>query len=339
MSSFDTFDRELSRQVRKAPYLTPQQELDLLKAWVEHKDRKALDAILASHGRLVMRQAVRMRHYGVSIDDLYQEGQIGLMKAMEKFDLAFNVRFATAAGWWVRAALQDYVLRNVSLVRSIRSQDRRSLFFKARAVCAKITAQNPDLSPREVYERAAKELNSNPGEIEAIVYGSSGEVSLNVRVGEEEDGSERGDLIADPGARPDEIVEGIVDGERQEDLIKRAIAELDPRSQHIIRSRFMADDEDTKTLEELAEEYGITRERIRQIQEKALGKLKGTILRLRRAGRASAASDIPAQVIESRSESLAQPPAGQPVILSAVGVLAGAGQGGRRGRPPLAKAA
>lgn len=294
MSVLETLDPELARQIKSAPYLTADQEKAFIEAWLARKDRKAFDAILAAHGRLVLKIAYKMRHYGVPLSDLFQEGQVGLIRAIEKFDPSTSeARFATYATWWVRAALQEFTMRNVSIVRSVKTQERRSLFFKARAVCAKISTLHPELSSGQVYARAAQELNADPGEVEAMVFGAGGaDVSLNARVGEEEDSSERGDLIADTSAGPDEVVEGIIDGERQDDVIRRAVSELDPRSQHIIRSRFLVDEDDVLTLEDLAGEYGITRERIRQIQDKALHKLKLSITRLRREKKGENASPL-----------------------------------------------
>ncbi len=285
MSSTEGLSLALSHQVRNAPYLTAEVEAGLLRQWHGERNRSALDVIVRAHGRLVMKHVIRLRHYGIPFDDLFQEAQIGLMTAADKFRPDHGVRFSTYATWWIKAALTDYVIKHASLVRIARTQLRKSLFFKARAVCAQISSRHPELSHREVLERAAVELKAPVEEVEVIVLASSGEVSLSTPVGDDDTGAERGDLLIDEAPLPDEVAEHAIDGERSRLIVRRAVEGLDPRSRQIIERRYLTDADDKATLEELAIEFGITRERIRQIEVKAMGEVRRAIIRLREASK------------------------------------------------------
>ncbi|AOG03167.1 sigma-70 family RNA polymerase sigma factor [Bosea sp. RAC05] len=314
MSSTEGLSLALSQQVRTAPYLTAEVEADLLRRWHETRDRAALDVILRSHGRLVMKHVIRLRHYGVPFDDLFQEAQIGLMTAAEKFCPDHKVRFSTYATWWIKAGLSEYVVKHASLVRSARSQLRKSLFFKARAVCSQISSRHPELSNREVLERAAAELRAPIDEVEVIVLASSGELSLNAPASDDDTGTERGDLLIDEAPLPDEAAEHAIDGERNRMIVRRAVEGLDPRSRHVIERRYLADADDKATLEDIAIEFGVTRERIRQIEVKAMGELRRSILRLRSASNRDSVGVLASAA--ERAPSSAQPGASETAVVA-----------------------
>lgn len=292
MSVYDPIDPILVAQVMSSPYLGPEEEQALIKEFQETGSPRARDRIVLSHGRLVLKAVKKMAGYGLSQTDLFQEGQIGLIEALKRFDLgkraeaeseapsAFPYRFATYASWWVKAVLNEFAIRGQSLVKMGTTGTQRRLFFKVKGVVRAIESEFPHLPRKAVMERAAERLDCLPAEVEGMFDRlSHSDTSLNVRVGEAEDGDERGDYLVDPSETPDVVVARKIDNERRSAGLMDAVASLDPRSRRIVEARYLAEPDDLLTLEELSHEFGVTRERIRQVEQKALQKLKRFLTR------------------------------------------------------------
>ena len=281
MATFDTSqavraNRAFIKKTMSAKLLEAEHELALATAWRDHGDRKALDELTTAYFRLVVAVAARFKNYGLPMGDLMQEGVVGMMQAAQRFEPERKIRFATYATWWIRAAIQDYVLRNWSIVRLTSTATQKSLFFNLRRLKAKIQG-NPskDLS-REGALKIASALRVSVGDVEDMdARLTSGDRSLNAAPGESGE-SEWQDLLTDERARPDEHVMLTRDAATRAKWINLALDTLTPREQVIIRERQMQ--EDTVTLESLGERLGISKERVRQIEANALSKLKRALL-------------------------------------------------------------
>ena len=268
---------EYIRTAMKTPILKPDEEKSLLKAWVGKKDEKALHKIINAHVKLVIATAAKFKHYGLPMGDLIQEGNVGLLQAAEKFDISREVRFATYAGWWIRAAIQDYVLRNWSIVRTGTTSAQKSLFFNLRRLRAKITAaQNKEDLNDDDRQKIAKKLNVKVSEVMDMEGRLSGvDSSLNATIGRAD--SEGGEsewisLLGDDRPDPEEIVIGLKDAESRSAWLHDALHQLSDREKHIIEERHLQDN--VVTLEELGKELGISKERVRQLEHRAMEKLK-----------------------------------------------------------------
>lgn len=265
------------RDAMNAPMLEKDHERELARKWIEDKDEKALHEIINSHTRLVVSVASRFRNYGLPMGDLIQEGNIGLMQAAERFDLDRDVRFSTYATWWIRSAIQDYVLRNWSIVRTGTTAAQKSLFFNLRKLRAKIENRNEreglnDNDRKEI----ANELNVREKDVEEMEGRLSGsDPSLNRKIGEEEN-SEWQDLLTDEAPNPEDIVQGMKDAQTRSAWLKEALGELSDREQKIIRDRHLG--YETVTLETLGKDLGISKERVRQLEQRAMTKLKDTMV-------------------------------------------------------------
>jgi RNA polymerase sigma-32 factor len=269
-------NRRFIKKTMAADLLEADHELRLARAWRDRQDHKALHELTSAYFRLVVAVAARFKNYGLPMGDLMQEGVVGLMQAAQRFEPERNVRFATYATWWIRAAIQDYILRNWSIVRLTSTASQKSLFFNLRRVKAKIEG-NPskDLS-REAAQKIADALHVAVGDVEDMdARLTSGDRSLNAAPGEPGE-SEWQDLLADNAAGPDELVMQTEDGAKRAKWIARAFERLTPREQTIIRERQMQDE--TVTLEALGARLGISKERVRQIEASALTKLKSALL-------------------------------------------------------------
>jgi RNA polymerase sigma-32 factor len=281
MATFDTSqalraNRAFIKKTMAAKLLEADHEFALAHAWRDRGDRKALDELTTAYFRLVVAVAARFKNYGLPMGDLMQEGVVGLMQAAARFEPERRLRFATYATWWIRAAIQDYVLRNWSIVRLTSTATQKSLFFNLRRLKAKIEG-NPskDLS-REGALKIANALRVSVGDVEDMdARLTSGDRSLNATPGEPGE-SEWQDFLADDSALPDEHVMLTRDAATRAKWINLALDTLTPREQVIIRERQMQ--EDTVTLESLGERLGISKERVRQIEANALTKLKRALL-------------------------------------------------------------
>lgn len=251
--------------------LSREEEARLISAWLETQDERALHTLVNAHARLAVAAAHKFRHYGIPVSDLIQEGMIGLITAANKFDAAHQVRFATYAMWWVRSTIQDYILRNWSIVRTGTTAAQKSLFFNLRRLRAKIDGAgtgNADDTRAEI----AKTLNVPLHEVEAMEQRLSGaDPSLNVTVGEDGE-TEWIALLADQRPNPEEIVLSMRDRSARSKWLNEALGQLSDREREIIRLRHLA--EHGQTLEELGIHLGVSKERVRQIETRAMEKLR-----------------------------------------------------------------
>jgi len=269
-------DRNLLRYAMKLPTLSAEEEGDLTRAWVSKGDEDALQKLVSAHLRMVISQAARYRSYGLAFSDLVQEGTVGLMQAAERFDPDRQVRFSTYAIWWIRAAIQDYVLRNWSVVRVGTTHAEKRLFFNLRRLRAKIAQSGVGSLNPEQTAVLARELNVSLDVIETIdARLSARDCSVNEPFGENGDG-EWQDLIADDRASPEEQATADLDARTRSRWLAAAMCELPGREQIIIRKRHLA--ENGATLEDLSHELGVSKERVRQLEKRALGRLQAILV-------------------------------------------------------------
>ncbi len=273
-----THDDHLARfmdEARKFPLLTADQEREYTNRWREEADQAALTLLIGSHLRLVIKMAMRNRGYGLSVADLIAEGNVGLMQAVERFDPDRGFRFSTYAMWWIRAAIQEFILRNWSLVRIGTTGAQKKLFFNLRRLKSSLNAyEDGDLSPN-IAATIAAELDVSEHEVvEMNRRLTGGESSLNILVGEDGDTSLQ-DLLQDDGPNQETVFGEAEEFRKRWALVEKALERLTPREQQILNERKL--DENPKTLEELSEVFGVSRERIRQIEAKALNKLTKTV--------------------------------------------------------------
>jgi len=262
------------RAAMKAPYLEREEEHDLAVRWREERDQQALHRLTAAHMRLVISIAARFRHFGLSMSDLIQEGHVGLLEAAARFEPDRQVRFSTYATWWIRASIQDYILRNWSIVRGGTSSTQKALFFNLRRLRARLSRGAEPMNEPIVYEEIANALGVSPADVALMDSRLSGpDLSLNAPVSEADgQSSDRQDFLAADGPLPDETVGAQIDSERWVLWLNQALTALNERELRIVRERRLS--EDGATLESLGEKLGISKERVRQIESRALEKLK-----------------------------------------------------------------
>lgn len=270
-------DRRYISTVMDAPLLEREHEAELARRWRGKADKKALDILITSHVRLVVRIASRFRGYGLPMADLIQEGNTGLLEAANRFDVARQVRFSTYATWWILAAIQEYIVRNASIVRIGTTPAQKSLFFNLRRLRARLTDNTAATMTDADRRLIADELGVPLAAVERMEAHLSGpDRSLNA-TGPGEDGGEAQDFLADEGPSPEDVVRERHDRTVLDGWLREAIGELSPREQQIVRRRFLEENRDT--LAEIGESFGVTKERIRQIEGKALGKLRQILSR------------------------------------------------------------
>ena len=269
-----TIDRSLVRHAMRAPYLEREEEQTLANRWRDRADNAARNRIADAHMRLVISMAIRFKGFGLPAGDLVQEGYVGLLEAAARFEPDRNVRFSTYASWWIRAAMQDFILRNWSIVRSGTSSAQKALFFNLRRLRSRIAQGDRDLTNRAVHEEIAAALGVNLKDVERMdARISSPDASLHApATAGEDNGREQIDLLESEEPLPDEQVTGLIDGERRHRWLHQALDRLNRRERRIIHARRLT--EESVTLEELGQELGISKERVRQIESRALEKLK-----------------------------------------------------------------
>jgi RNA polymerase sigma-32 factor len=260
----------------RQPLLDRSDEFALAERWRHHKDPKALHELINSYARLVISLASRFRNYGLPTGDLIQEGNVGLMQAAARFEPDREVRFSTYATWWVRAAMQDYVLRNWSIVRTGTTAAQKSLFFNMRRLRGQIENSGESLTDenRQWIAEQLKVAVSDVTEMEIRFAGT--DQSLNAPLRDASD-DELQDFMPDGAPNPEDVVIGLRDTQTRSRWLAEAISDLSPREQQIIRQRRLEDG--GVTLEFLGKEFGISKERVRQLEQRAMNKLRVSILR------------------------------------------------------------
>lgn len=270
-------DQTLSRQARAAELLDAETELRLAIAWRDSRDVRALHRLITAYMRLAISMAAKFRRYGAPMNDLIQEASLGLMKAAEKFDPDRGVRFSTYATWWIKASIQDYVMRNWSMVRTGSTSGQKALFFNLRRVQAKLEreaqAAGVHLDQHQMREKVAHEIGVSIAEVTLMEGRLSGsDASLNATQAAEDDGREWIDTLEDDAPQAAEVVEATRDRERVRDWLIAAMAKLNARERHIVTERRLR--ESPRTLEHLGQEMGLSKERIRQLEASAYAKLR-----------------------------------------------------------------
>ena len=281
MSMIDTMsaqraDRRFVQGAMAAPMLDREHELELARRWREHSDQSALHELVTSYLRLVVATAGRYRNYGLPMPDLVQEGMVGLMQAAARFEPERDGRFSPSAAWWIRSALQDFVLRNWSIVRTGTTAAQKSLFFNLRRLRARIDGGRKQQMDDDDRAMIAQELDVGIADVIAMEHRlSAADQSLNAPVGLEGE-SVGQDFIADERPTPEEALADGHDSQTRTRWIASSLATLSEREQIIIRERRLR--EEGSTLEELGRKLGISKERVRQIEHRALQKLKSALL-------------------------------------------------------------
>jgi RNA polymerase sigma-32 factor len=270
--SSDSFTNYIN-EINKFPILTPEQELDYAIRFAEQNDHEAGKLLIQSHLRLVVKIARKFKNYGLSQADLISEGNMGLIQALKKFEPRKGFRFSTYSMWWIRAFIQDYILRSWSMVKIGTNTAQKKLFFNLNKIKNKLGIHTHDNSiPHQQTKDIANTLNVSVEDVEHMnTRLTKGDGSLNVKINQDEDG-EIAELIADDKPSQEEIVIENQEKNRQKTLFKVAFEKLNPREQEIIFKRQLS--EDSQTLEELSQNFKVSRERIRQIEENAIKKLK-----------------------------------------------------------------
>ena len=262
------------------PMLSREKEMELARRWRDEQDEKALHELVGAYMRLVISIAGKFRAYGLPMSDLIQEGNVGLMQAAARFDPERDVRFSTYASWWIRSAMQEFILRNWSIVRTGTSAGQKSLFFNLRWLRARIDGVGAGTISPDATEKIASALKVSPRDVETMSMRlSQFDQSLNEPIsldGPEEWGAQ----LADEGPGPDEVVLHKRELSTRSGWLACAMAELTEREQLIIAERRL--NEERVTLEELGGRLGITKERVRQIEHKAYEKLRAAVLRIAR---------------------------------------------------------
>jgi RNA polymerase sigma-32 factor len=263
----------------RAPYLGREEERGLAVRWRELRDQQALHQLTSAHMRLVVAIAARFRHFGLSTSDLIQEGHVGLLEAAARFEPEREVRFSTYASWWIRASMQDYVLRNWSIVRGGTSSTQKSLFFNLRRLRARLTRGPEPMDDARLHETIAVAIGVSRDDVALMDSRLSGpDLSLNAPVSESDDaGADRQDFIPSSDPLPDEVVAEDIDGQRRSHWLNRALSALNERELRIVSERRLTDE--GATLESLGEKLGISKERVRQIETRALEKLRIELVR------------------------------------------------------------
>ncbi len=270
-------DMSLSRVAMKAELLDAETELKLAYAWRDQRDEQALHRLITAYMRLAISMASKFRRYGAPMGDLIQEASLGLMKAADKFDPDRGVRFSTYAVWWIKASIQDYVMRNWSMVRTGSTSSQKSLFFNMRRVQARLErealARGEELDRHQMRQTIAMEIGVPLHDVEMMEGRLSGsDFSLNATQSTEDEGREWIDTIEDEGDHATEIVENEHDTETLRGWLVDALSSLNERERFIVTERKLKDE--TRTLESLGNELGLSKERVRQLEAAAFQKMR-----------------------------------------------------------------
>jgi RNA polymerase sigma-32 factor len=266
-------------EIRKFPLLKPEEEYMLAKRFQEHGDAEAASRLVTSHLRLVAKIAMGYRGYGLPASELISEGNIGLMQGVKKFEPDRGFRLATYAMWWIKASIQEYILRSWSLVKMGTTAAQKKLFFNLRRMKSKLDAfEDGDLKPEDL-RKIATDLGVSEEEVTNMNRRMSmgGDASLNISMREDGEG-EWQDALIDQGPLQDQLIAEAEEKSVRHNMLNEALAALNDREKHILVERRLVDE--PKTLEELSQVYGVSRERVRQIEVRAFDKLQKAMMRI-----------------------------------------------------------
>ncbi len=277
---YSAADQSLSRRAMRAELLDAETELRLAYAWRDHRDEAALHRLVTAYMRLAISMAAKFKRYGAPMNDLIQEAGLGLMKAADKFDPDRGVRFSTYAVWWIKASIQDHVMRNWSMVRTGSTSSQKSLFFNMRRVQARLereAAQRGErLDRHQIRQMISTEVGVPLHDVEMMEGRLAGsDYSLNATQSAEDEGREWIDALEDDSEGADAIVERDHDMDTLRDWLLAALSDLNPREQFIVRERKLRDE--PRTLESLGNELGLSKERVRQLEAAAFQKMRRSL--------------------------------------------------------------
>ncbi len=263
-------------EIRRFPMLEPQEEFMLAKRWREHDDRDAAHKLVTSHLRLVAKIAMGYRGYGLPIGEVISEGNVGLMQAVKRFEPDKGFRLATYAMWWIRAAIQEYILRSWSLVKMGTTAAQKRLFFNLRKAKSRISAlEEGDLRPDQL-KQIATQLGVTEQEVTDMNRRLSGDTSLNAPIRADTESGEWQDWLVDESESQEARLVESEEFDNRRTALKGALGVLNDRERRIFEARRLADE--PVTLEELASEFGVSRERVRQIEVRAFEKVQQAVM-------------------------------------------------------------
>ena len=270
-------EKMFSRRAMKAELLDAETELQLAYAWRDHRDEQALHRLINAYMRLAISMASNFKRYGAPMNDLMQEAGLGLMKAADKFDPDRGVRFSTYAVWWIKAGIQDYVMRNWSMVRTGSTSSQKSLFFNLRREQAQIereaAQEGEQLDKHQLYQKIATEVGVPLQDVEMMDGRLSGsDFSLNAVQSSEDEGREWIETLQDDSQQAEETFEADHDADKLRLWLSDALTSLNEREQFIVRERKLR--EKPRTMESLGQEMGLSKERVRQLEAAAFGKMR-----------------------------------------------------------------
>jgi RNA polymerase sigma-32 factor len=262
-------------EIRRFPMLEPQEEYMLAKRWREHGDRDAAHRLVTSHLRLVAKIAMGYRGYGLPISEVISEGNVGLMQAVKRFEPEKGFRLATYAMWWIKASIQEYILRSWSLVKMGTTANQKKLFFNLRKAKSKISAlEEGDMRPDQV-KVIAKRLGVTEQDVVEMNRRLGGDASLNAPIRDDGDSGEWQDWLVDDSPSQERVMAENQELDNRRKALGEALTVLNDRERRIFEARRLA--EDPITLEELADEFGVSRERVRQIEVRAFEKVQSAV--------------------------------------------------------------
>ncbi len=263
---------------RRAPILEKKEEYSLIQDWRDNKNPKALQKILDAYLRLAVSYAKRYTSYGLPLDDLIHEGILGIMHSLEKFDISKNFRLSTYSSWWIRAAIQDYILKNWSVVKTGSTASQKQLFFNLKKIKQQILDVSRDYMGQNEINTVSKMLNVKSLDIQNMESRlTGGDVFLNQPIGDE-DGNDLMSMLPDSSPNPEETTQSYFDTKAKKNWLSKALETLNDREKVIIKARKLKDK--SVTLDELGATLQISKERVRQIETRALIKLKSAILNI-----------------------------------------------------------
>jgi len=263
---------------RRSKILEKNEEFQLITSWQKNKDQKSLQRILNAYMRMAVSSAKKYQNYGLSLDDLIHEGILGIMHALEKFDISKDFRLSTYASWWIRASIQDYILKNWSVVKTGSTASQKQLFFNLKKIKMQILDISQEYLGQKEIDEVSKMLNVKNLEIQNMESRlSSGDLFLNQTIGDE-DGNDLMTLLPDNRLNPEEVTEEYNDNKVKSTWLKKSIDTLSNREKIIINERKLKDK--STTLDELGQRLQISKERVRQIETAALSKIKKALLQI-----------------------------------------------------------